>query len=108
MVQNVGLLVVPVSVFQMVRGALPLWVGLFSVVFLGRRLGPSKWLSLLVIMLGVAIVGLAGALGDGKGEDAIEAQETAKSTGTVVAGVALIFFAQLLSVHFHIGPQAPM
>lgn len=95
--QNVGLLFTPVSVFQMVRGALPLWVGLFSVVFLGRRLGPSKWFSLIVIMLGVALVGLAGALDrGGAAEGEIEAQDAAEPASRVVAGVSLIFFAQLL------------
>lgn len=33
-----GLLYTPVSIYQMTRGALVLWVGLFSVLFLRRRL----------------------------------------------------------------------
>lgn len=59
---NAGLLLVAASIYQMVRGALVLFVGLFSVIFLKRRLGPWKWVSLFVVVLGVAIVGLAGAL----------------------------------------------
>lgn len=59
---NAGLLLVAASVYQMVRGALVLFVGLFSVLFLKRRLGLWKWVSLFVVVLGVAIVGLAGAL----------------------------------------------
>lgn len=59
---NAGLLLVAASIYQMVRGALVLFVGLFSVLFLKRRLGPWKWVSLFVVVLGVAIVGLAGAL----------------------------------------------
>lgn len=35
---NVGLLYTPVSIYQMTRGALVLWVGLFSVMFLRRKL----------------------------------------------------------------------
>ena len=35
---NVGLLYTPVSIYQMTRGALVLFVGVFSVVFLRRRL----------------------------------------------------------------------
>jgi drug/metabolite transporter (DMT)-like permease len=35
---NVGLLYTPVSIFQMTRGALVSFVGIFSVVFLRRRL----------------------------------------------------------------------
>lgn len=82
----VGLLYTPVSIYQMTRGALVLWVGTFSVIFLKRRLwlyqyvmlfscllverishdsiSPQtlRWLSLVTVMLGVCIVGLSGSL----------------------------------------------
>ncbi|KAF2125844.1 MFS general substrate transporter [Dothidotthia symphoricarpi CBS 119687] len=58
---NVGLLFVAASIYQMTRGALVLFVGLFSVWFLKRHLGLYKWFSLFVVVFGVAIVGLAGA-----------------------------------------------
>jgi hypothetical protein len=35
---NIGLLYTPVSIYQMTRGALVLFVGVFSVIFLKRRL----------------------------------------------------------------------
>ena len=35
---NVGLLYAPVSIYQMTRGALVLFVGVLSVIFLRRRL----------------------------------------------------------------------
>ncbi len=59
---NAGLLFVAASIYQMTRGALVLFVGLFSVLFLKRYLGLWKWISLFVVVLGVAIVGLAGFL----------------------------------------------
>lgn len=59
---NVGLLFVAASIYQMTRGALVLFVGLFSVLFLRHRLGGWKWASLFIVVLGVAVVGLAGAL----------------------------------------------
>jgi len=59
---NVGLLFVAASIYQMTRGALVLFVGLFSVLFLKRRLYGYQWLSMVVVVLGVAIVGLAGAI----------------------------------------------
>lgn len=65
---NVGLLFVAASIYQMTRGALVLFVGLFSVLFLRRHLGASKWISLFVVVLGVAVVGLAGALEQNKPE----------------------------------------
>lgn len=57
---NVGLLFVAASIYQMTRGALVLFVGLFSVLFLKRHLGTWKWISLFIVVLGVALVGLAG------------------------------------------------
>lgn len=59
---NVGLLFVAASIYQMTRGALVLFVGLFSVVFLKKHLGGWKWASLFIVVSGVAVVGLAGAL----------------------------------------------
>jgi hypothetical protein len=76
---NIGLLYTPVSIYQMTRGALVLFVGVLSVIFLGRRLwlyqfSPSflssypsdqpafRWLSLITVMAGVGLVGLSGSL----------------------------------------------
>jgi len=59
---NVGLLFVVPSIYQMTRGALVLFVGLFSLIFLKRRLHLYQWFALVTVVTGVAIVGLAGAL----------------------------------------------
>ncbi|EIN03600.1 hypothetical protein PUNSTDRAFT_109207 [Punctularia strigosozonata HHB-11173 SS5] len=59
---NVGLLYTPVSIYQMTRGALVLFVGTFSVIFLRRRLRAYQWLALLTVMTGVALVGLSGSM----------------------------------------------
>ncbi|KAK4541425.1 hypothetical protein LTR36_008026 [Oleoguttula mirabilis] len=64
---NVGLLFVAASIYQMTRGALVLFVGLFSVIFLKRHLSGWKWASLFIVVSGVAVVGLAGALGQQDG-----------------------------------------
>lgn len=58
---NVGLLFVAPSVYQMTRGALVFFVGLFSVIFLRRTLFLFQWFALFAVVLGVGIVGLAGA-----------------------------------------------
>jgi drug/metabolite transporter (DMT)-like permease len=62
---NVGLLFTAASIYQMTRGALVLFVGLFSVLFLKRKLFLYHWLSLVIVVLGVALVGLAGAIWSG-------------------------------------------
>ncbi|KAK2460573.1 hypothetical protein APHAL10511_007043 [Amanita phalloides] len=59
---NVGLLYTPVSIYQMTRGALVLFVGAFSVIFLRRRLWFYQWLSLFIVMAGVSLVGYSGSL----------------------------------------------
>jgi hypothetical protein len=98
---NVGLLLVVASIYQMTRGALVLFVGLFSVLFLRRRLFLFQWLSLAGVVLGVAIVGLAGALfHEGKGEAGsklITASPPASSAWLSVAGVLLIAGAQIFT-----------
>ncbi|KAH8692777.1 hypothetical protein BGW36DRAFT_399578 [Talaromyces proteolyticus] len=67
---NVGLLFVAASIYQMTRGALVLFVGLFSVLLLHRKLYLYQWLGLVVVVLGVALVGLAGVLfGNSQGHD---------------------------------------
>ena len=62
---NVGLLFVAASIYQMTRGALVLFVGLFSVIFLKRKLFLYHWLSMFIVVSGVALVGLAGAIYSG-------------------------------------------
>ena len=55
---NVGLIMVPASIYQMVRGFLVVFVGLFSVIFLKRRLTLSQWVGLFLVVLGVSLVGI--------------------------------------------------
>ncbi|KAJ7109202.1 hypothetical protein C8R44DRAFT_801891 [Mycena epipterygia] len=59
---NIGLLYTPVSIYQMTRGALVLFVGVLSVIFLRRRLWLYQWISLIVVMTGVGLVGFSGSL----------------------------------------------
>lgn len=103
---NVGLLFVAASIYQMTRGALVLFVGLFSVWFLKRRLGIYKWFSLFVVVFGVAIVGLAGAIAkDHKATPSSvlrRALDTEDSSGPSLAvrtiiGVLLIAGAQIFT-----------
>jgi len=89
---NIGLLFTPVSVYQMVRGALVLWVGLFSVIFLRRRLSLSQWASLCMVMLGVCIVGLSNAL---RVDSSHSVEEVDSSRAAI--GVFLILFAQVFA-----------
>lgn len=99
---NCGLLLVAASIYQMTRGALVLFVGLFSVAFLKRRLHLFQWLSLVGVMLGVAIVGLAGAIwpdqkkkSSGGGE--AQVAEVGADALLAIVGVLMIAGAQIFT-----------
>jgi drug/metabolite transporter (DMT)-like permease len=106
---NAGLLLVAASIYQMTRGALVLFVGLFSVVFLKRRLHLFQWLSLVGVVTGVAIVGLAGALwpdpkkvaahgvGAGAAETATATADVSADALRAIAGVMMIAGAQIFT-----------
>lgn len=91
---NVGLLLVAASIYQMTRGALVLFVGLFSVLFLKRRLHLFQWLSLVGVVLGVAIVGLSGVLWpDSKASQGTDAEAEAERSSAFLALVGFLLIA---------------
>ncbi|KAJ1912565.1 hypothetical protein H4219_005550 [Mycoemilia scoparia] len=66
---NVGLLYTTASVYQMLRGAVVVFSGLFSVIFLRHRLRVFQWISLFLVMLGVGLVGLSNIIASHGGEN---------------------------------------
>lgn len=111
---NVGLLYVAASIYQMTRGALVLFVGLFSVLFLKRKLYIYHWFSLVIVVFGVGLVGLAGALFSGDKTSPNSAGEVAKDMSALasremsttdvapevmrtIIGILLIAFAQIFT-----------
>ncbi|KAJ3562173.1 hypothetical protein NP233_g9746 [Leucocoprinus birnbaumii] len=103
---NVGLIYTPVSIYQMTRGALVLFVGVFSVIFLRRRLWLYQWVSLIIVMAGVTLVGYSGNLvkdaitqslfGFKPTSAAVQESEGA-GIGQVLVGVFFIVFAQVFT-----------
>jgi len=98
---NVGLLFVAASIYQMTRGALVLFVGLFSVIFLKRRLSFYHWIALAIVVLGVSVVGLAGALDKDAGNASVVKPSTTTSeispAARTIIGVLLIAGAQIFT-----------
>lgn len=99
---NAGLLLVAASIYQMTRGALVLFVGLFSVLFLKRRLHLFQWVSLVGVVLGVAVVGLAGAIWPDQqkkipGGDGPHAEEVGADALLAIVGVLMIAGAQIFT-----------
>jgi drug/metabolite transporter (DMT)-like permease len=108
---NIGLLYTPVSIYQMTRGALVLFVGVLSVIFLRRRLWLYQWISLVTVMAGVALVGLSGSmikdtlkesplgnvLGLRPSENTTPEPIDVPEATTVLVGVFFILFAQIFT-----------
>lgn len=113
---NVGLLFVAASIYQMTRGALVLFVGTFSVIFLKRKLHLYHWLSLVVVVIGVGLVGLAGAINSGDKNPhtdpeseidlakrlfvmarEVASQATDDAVVRTIVGIFLIAFAQIFT-----------
>ncbi|KAK4039701.1 hypothetical protein C8A01DRAFT_16343 [Parachaetomium inaequale] len=97
---NAGLLLVAASIYQMTRGALVLFVGLFSVVFLRRHLHAFQWLSLVGVMVGVGIVGLAGAIQPDKKPGGVAPEaggDVSADAVMVIVGVLMIAGAQIFT-----------
>jgi drug/metabolite transporter (DMT)-like permease len=63
---NVGLIYISASIYQMLRGSVVLFTGILSSIFLHRKHPRYRWFALSTIFLGVAIVGLAGIIQNGK------------------------------------------
>ncbi|KAI1106856.1 integral membrane protein, partial [Jackrogersella minutella] len=96
---NAGLFMVAASIYQMTRGALVLFVGLFSVVFLHRKLHLFQWVSLVGVVAGVAMVGLAGVIWPDTKDALRQAADDAASVDALRAalGVVLIAGAQIFT-----------
>ncbi|KAL5632007.1 hypothetical protein ACGC1H_000135 [Rhizoctonia solani] len=93
---GVGLIHIPVSIYQMTRGALVLWVGVLSVILLRTRLFAFQWFSLVTVMFGVGLVGLSGSLIRG-GDEADFTSNTAEADPELIMGMTLVLLAQLFA-----------
>ncbi|KAG2195350.1 hypothetical protein INT46_000900 [Mucor plumbeus] len=95
-VMNVGLILTSASVYQMLRGAVVIFTGLFSYLFLNRRLRVYEWTSLVMVVVGVGIVGLSSVLFPQKKPDetVINGDEFDYSS---LLGVGLVLGAQLFT-----------
>lgn len=91
---NVGLIYTPVSIYQMTRGAIVLFVAVLSVIFLHRRIRPLEWIALVIVTLGIGIVGYSGSR-------AGPAKTNAEEPALVIFGMSLIIVAvSLQAVQF--------
>lgn len=92
---NVGLILTSASVYQMLRGAVVIFTGLFSYLFLNRRLRLYEWLSLVMVVVGVGIVGLSSVLIPQKKPHATGTEDPFDYSSLL--GVGLVLGAQLFT-----------
>lgn len=85
---NVGLVYTPVSIYQMTRGAVVLFVAILSVLFLKRRIRRLEWIALILVSLGIAIVGYSGS--------SKTSSEKNEDPAAVVFGISLVLGAVAL------------
>ncbi|KAG7193748.1 uncharacterized protein KQ657_000439 [Scheffersomyces spartinae] len=92
---NLGLIYTPVSVYQMTRGSLVLFVAIMSVIFLKRHITKLEWVSLGLVTLGVAVVGYSGSQHSGKKTESTTIVVGEDSAALVVFGISLIVIAEI-------------
>nr|CAD7569462.1 unnamed protein product [Timema californicum] len=61
-VMYIGLNFTYASSFQMLRGAVIVFVGIFSMLFLGRKLVAREWCGIVFVIFGLGLVGLSDIL----------------------------------------------
>ncbi|KAK6057483.1 hypothetical protein COOONC_05001 [Cooperia oncophora] len=76
----IGLNLTTASSFQMLRGAVIVFTGLLSVGLLGARIQGFKWIGMVFVILGLAVVGVTDILYD---DDPLD-DKNAIITGTSV------------------------
>lgn len=87
---NLGLIYIPVSVYQMIRGSLVLFVAFLSVIFLKRKITKLEWISLVIITLGITLVGLSGS----QTSDDVSDESSGSSSTLAVLGIFLVVIAE--------------
>ena len=83
----IGLTTVAGSVFQMMRGFIVIITAFMALIFLGRKQFLHHWVSLLIIVTGIALVGYVSIEGSHDDSQGNAAQ-------TSVFGIVLILIAQ--------------
>jgi drug/metabolite transporter (DMT)-like permease len=85
---NIGLLWIPASVWQMLRGSMVIFSAILSVVFLKRRLWAYNWVGIGFVLTGLIMVAVACLNGN--------STNTHSSTGQELLGILLVVGAQVI------------
>eukprot|EP00440_Ansanella_granifera_P026222 gb/GFBE01028477.1/.p1 GENE.gb/GFBE01028477.1/~~gb/GFBE01028477.1/.p1 ORF type:complete len:408 (+),score=79.62 gb/GFBE01028477.1/:1-1224(+) len=86
----IGIMYIPASVWQMLRGATLIFAAIFSIMFLGRKMYGFNWLGLLLCVIGISVVGIASI--NGSNDDASSVQDSS----SVMFGMGLTLLGQVV------------
>jgi len=120
-IQYIGLTLTYASSFQMFRGAVIIFTGIFSQIFLGRKMQWYKWMGIFLVISGLVTVGVNDVISSGGSKNTTEPTDNhnledgrfwtppesvlrmygAEGNGTksdtdIILGDALIFCSQII------------
>ncbi|KAA6362825.1 MAG: Solute carrier family 35 member [Streblomastix strix] len=84
----IGLLFVPSSIYQLFRGSIILFTSIWSVLLLKRKFYWYNWTGIVMVIFGLAVVGLSGLLNNSLSSQKI-------SAGKYIFGIIIIILGQL-------------
>lgn len=91
---NIGLLWIPASVWQMMRGSMVIFSAILSIIFLKRHLYKFNWIGISFVMLGLVIVAYACIKGDFQATS--ENNVAPPTTNEEICGIVMVVVAQVI------------
>jgi len=95
----IGLLLIPASIWQILRGAEIIFAEIISVFLLKEKSLTHKWLGVGVCVLGIAIVGAASVAGGSAHGDKAEPQNL------LMFGIGIVLFSQIVQAGQMVGEE---
>merc|ERR1712232_988362 len=90
----IGIMYIPASVWQMLRGSALIFAALLSVFFLKRKMHAFNWVGLFLCVVGITAVGLANVFGVSTEETS--GQGGKRDTGDLIYGMTLVLLGQIV------------
>lgn len=101
----VGLTLTYASMFQMLRGSVVIFTGLFSVWFLGRKLENFRWFGMVMVLVGTMLVGSSNFICTSKNGDS--APNPTAGNIIIVCAQVVVAFQMVVEEKFISGYNIP-
>jgi len=96
----IGMVLVPASVWQMLRGAMIIFAAIFSVTFLKKKMFLYGWFGVTLCVAGVATIGVASIVGS-----PAKSGEGGQADWALAFGIGMILFGQVLQAAQMVGEE---